>query len=69
LGLCNRVAKCFSQLVNRRIDAVLELNYSVVRPKSFSDLLAADQGTLILDEDAQYLERLLLEQDGRASGA
>ena len=35
LGLGNRVAKCFSQLVYRCVDAVLELHDGVVRPKSF----------------------------------
>jgi len=37
--------------------------------KSFSDLLAADQGAFIFDEDAQNLERLFLEKDARAAGA
>jgi hypothetical protein len=48
---------------------VLELHDGVVRPKSFSDLLAADQATFIFDQYAQYLEWLFLEQDSRASGA
>jgi hypothetical protein len=40
-----------------------------VRPERLPDFLAADQGAFIFDQDAQYLERLFLEQDGRASGA
>jgi hypothetical protein len=58
-----RIAKGLPKLLDCSVNAVVELDYRIVRPKSFADLLAVNQVSAALDQHQQDLERLFLEQD------
>ena len=61
LGFVGRITQRPPQVLDGRVDAVVKLDDGVVRPQFFSDLLAADQFALALDQHAQDLQGLLLQ--------
>jgi len=58
-----RIAQGLPKLFDGRVDAVVELDDGVIRPKSLADLLSVNQVSAALHQHQQDLERLFLEQD------
>jgi hypothetical protein len=60
LGILDRVSQCLSQLFHGRVDPMLEVNEGIVRPQSDTQLLASNDSSFGRQQQAENLERLLL---------
>ena len=68
LWTLDRVSQRLPQFLNGGIDAVLEIHEGVVVPQRILKLLATDNSSLGLQEQAKDLQRLLLNSDYGAFG-
>lgn len=62
-GIARGFAERFPQLLNRRVDAVIELDHGIVRPQLQPDFLAQDHLTGMVEQHHQDLEGLLADPD------
>jgi hypothetical protein len=58
-----RFAQYVAQALHGRVDAVIELDYRVIRPELLTDFLAKNDFAGTFEQRDQYLERLVLETD------
>ena len=66
-GLIGIVDQNVADLADRGIDSVLEVNEGVVGPQSVTQLLASDHFSFGFQQQAKYLQRLLLNSNRSAS--
>jgi hypothetical protein len=60
LGALDRVSQYLSQLFHGRVDSMLEVNEGIARPQSDTQLLASNDSSFDRQQQAENLERLLL---------
>jgi hypothetical protein len=60
-GSGRRIPECASQLSNRRIDALIEVDKVAVRPKTAAYFFTTDQLTGPLEQHRKKTERLILK--------
>jgi hypothetical protein len=65
--LVGRITQRLAQPVDRRVDAVLELDNRVVRPEEFLKFAPAHQPAWTLQQQTEDLKRLLLQTDAEAA--
>jgi hypothetical protein len=63
LGTLGRVFQRVTELLDGRVEAVVEVHEGVTRPELLPQLLTRDQLTRPLQQQSQDPERLLLERD------
>ena len=65
-GIAGRVAQRFSDLVHRRVQAVIEVNEGVSRPELFAEFLASHDSAGAFQQNSEHCERLFLDSEACA---